>query len=96
MEAVKIPKWLWFKKYFDVGYGLMNYLRYLLTIIGIGGIANNWGIMAYFGLGLLFFLSCVIAGYLWVKYNYVSREDEINNILNPFQNQVRKSLKISA
>lgn len=80
---------LWQKRYFDTGFGVLGYLKYLIVGMGFTG---NTALTIKFG--IIYALVCYIFGTIWVKKKVVDMENEISNILNPFQREVRQSLNI--
>jgi len=89
---MNIPTFMWLKKYFDTGYGLMNYPRALMMVIGVGGIARNWNWKLLIIMGIAYGVLCFVSGWLYILFKLQDYENEINNILNPFQREVRKKL----
>lgn len=92
MANIKIPRWLWYKKYFDTGLGLTSYMKYVIALAGFYSFASDIGTEYVVIAGFLYLFSCIIIGYYWIKYKMVDAENEIGNILNPFQREVRRSI----
>ena len=90
---MKILKILWIKRYFDTGLGLTNYLKWLIAIFGYYSLAKDLDPIFVISLGILYLLSCILIGWLWIKHKLIEQENEISNILNPFQVEIRKKLK---
>lgn len=93
-KDVKFFKILVAKAYFDKGWSLMNYPKNLLGIIGIGAAFQQFSLMAIAIIGILFGVFCYFLGRYWYNYGLIETENEIQNIFNPFQKQVREKLKI--
>jgi hypothetical protein len=85
-------RWLMWKRYFDTGMGLTNYAKYLIAFLGVAGL----GVKNTLILAVVWAIFCFIVGKLWFKYKIVELDYEISNIFNPFQRQVRKSLKLKS
>lgn len=85
---MKIPKWLWYKRYFDTGYGLTSYMK--IIIAGSGLVLRE--VKSVIILGILYGIFCYIVGYIWIKYKLSEADNEISNELNPFQREVREKL----
>ena len=82
---------LW-KAYFDKGFGFFNYAKYPLFLIGLGDImqsGGDWKKVAVIAIVLGVF--CLIIGRLAFKYKYVEAEHEVQNVVNPFVQEMRQS-----
>jgi len=90
-------KWFRFllaKRYFDAGYGLTGYLKYVIALVGIGAAIQDIPLIYIFLSGLGYGIFCYVLGRFWHKYDLVKTEQELNNLFNPFVAQVREKLKI--
>lgn len=86
---MKFYRLLLIKAYFDKGLGLTNYFKYILAFVGIFQLINaKTGII----LALSYIIFCLLLGWIWYKYQLIETENEINNIYNPFQREVRERL----
>ena len=77
------------KAYFDKGYAMTNYIKYLIAIFGISSLNVKITIL----LGILYFFFSYSFGRWWYKKNYILAENEVNNKFNLFQKEVRSKLK---
>lgn len=76
------------KAYFDQGFGLTGYIKYIIALFGISSLdVKATLIMAFF-----YALSCYFIGRLWFKYHLVDTETEIRNSVNPFVRDMRKAI----
>lgn len=85
---MKIPRWLWVKKYFDTGYNVLGYAKFIVLGVGLSGDRTFTIIF-----GSIYAVVCLVVGIVWVKKGYADAENEINNILNPFQREMRNVIK---
>ena len=88
---MKIPRWLWWKKYFDQGMGITGYAKYLIAFFGISSL--NWKLTMV--LGIAYGISCFFVGWIWIKKKLADKENEINNLINPFQKELRRSIRFN-
>jgi len=90
---MEIPRWLWIKTYFDRGLGLTNYFKYVLALIGAYAWTEQISLKYVIFLALIYFVVCIFIGWFWVHSKLVEKENEINNLINPFQKEVREKLQ---
>jgi hypothetical protein len=76
------------KAYFDRGFGLLNYLKYPLVLLGIVIPNVKWIILISF----LYAFACYFLGWWWINSGFMDAETEVGNIYNPFVREMRKSL----
>lgn len=83
MKAYKYKLSLW-KAYFDIGFGLLNYLKYPIFFIGLGAavskVAASWIILFAFGYGVI----CFLLGWAWIRFGFLDAQNEVANNFNPF------------
>ncbi len=87
---MKLFKLLLLKAYFDKGLSLTNYFKYILAFVGIFELIE---IKQALWIGIIYCVLCFFLGWIWYKKGIIDTENEINNIFNPFQREVRKKLK---
>lgn len=85
-------KILWIKKYFDVGLGLTNYAKYLIAFFGLYSVGEGISMNITLIIGIAYIIGCFILGFVWIKFKLIDAENEIDNVLNPFQREVRDKL----
>jgi len=83
-------KFLIAKAYFDKGWGLTGYIKYIIALFGISSLNVKRTLIV----GVIYGISCYFLGRIWFKYRLVDTENEIQNRFNPFQKEVREKLKI--
>ena len=77
------------KGFFDKGWNLTNYLKYVFAFAGIFDfIDGRTAIM----IGCAYIASCFVLGWAWYNWNFQDVENDFNNKFNPF---VRKMLSKS-
>ncbi len=89
---MKFYKFALWKAYFDKGYGITSYFKYLIAIIGITGYPAKFLIPIFFIYGI----SCFAVGWLWYHYKITDAENEVQNVFNPFVNQMRRKFSLPA
>lgn len=84
---------LW-KAYFDKGYGIINYAKFFIVIMSAASINNDLGITVVKTIifAILYGLSCFFLGWWAFRYGFAKEEIEVQNRINPFVVEVRKSL----
>ena len=75
------------KSYFDKGYGITSYLKYMIAFFGL---ASN-DIKSTMLIGVSYMVSCYFIGMVAYKIGYVEAEQEISNVHNKFVKDMRKS-----
>jgi len=88
---MKFYKILLAKAYFDKGLGLTNYIKYILAFAGIFDFIDGKTALIF---AVVYIFFCYILGRYWYSMGIIETENEINNLFNPFQKEVRKKLRI--
>ena len=83
---MKFYKFCLWKAYFEKGYSVTSYLKYVVAIAAI----KIDSIKTIIILGLAYALACLIIGKLWYKYGFIDAEHEVQNKVNPFVREMRK------
>lgn len=83
-------KFLLAKAYFDKGYGITNYFFKLVAVFGL---TTQMAKATFYILGA-YTLACYFIGRYWYQHQYIDVENDITNLFNPFQREVRKKLGI--
>jgi len=78
---------LW-KAYFDTGYGVTSYVKYLIAFYGLSSLDPKTTLIA----AVIYGFSCFLVGWLWYKYDWVVASNEVANKFNLFQREVREKL----
>ena len=78
------------KAYFDKGWALTNYFKYAFAFVGLYDLVDA-GQALFIGMGYCIF--CFLFGWWWFNTGVIDTENEINNLYNPFQREVREKLK---
>lgn len=86
---MKLYNFCLFKAYFEKGYSLTNYVKYLIALFGLSSLNVKLTMI----LGVIYAISCLIIGYLWYKLGFIEAEIEVNNRFNLFVKEVRSKLK---
>jgi len=84
-------KLLLMKAYFDKGYGLTNYFFKLVAVFGLTTQLARATIIILF----IYSFSCYFVGRYWYQHQWIEVENEISNIFNPFQQEMRKKFGIT-
>jgi len=87
MRFYKFALW---KAYFDKGYSVTSYFKYLFAIIGIAGLDGKILIPLFIAYGF----SCFLVGWIWYRLHLTDAETEVGNKFNPFVGEVRDKLAI--
>ena len=84
------------KRYFDIGYGITSYVKVVVAVVGIGGIAAGANKTAIAIMLFLYGLFCYVFGWAFVKYGWLTADIEIGNKFNLFVKEMRKSINRKA
>ncbi|MHA1353749.1 MAG: hypothetical protein ACTSR1_01055 [Candidatus Heimdallarchaeota archaeon] len=90
IDKRKIFKPLVAKAYFDRGWGLTSYLKYMIALFGISSLDVKKTLI----LGIFYGIGCYLLGRAWYKYRIQDIETEINNRFNPFVGELREKFGI--
>ena len=77
------------KRYFEQGFGVLNYLKYPLVLLGFA-VPN---VKAILWVSVVYALICYLLGWWWLNYGMMEAEIEVTNVYNPFVREVREKLK---
>ena len=90
----KRAKYLWFRRWFGMADGQLSFLRTgVMALTGFYGLGTmDFTVMIVFLLGYVPF--AIIFGFLYHWFDFVSMDNYISNIMNPFCHDVKKSMGI--
>ena len=99
MESDKILKgWKYkfclLKAYFDNGYSLLSYPKWILATVGIGSAIQGYNLLWLFLGGLGFGIICFVVGYVWLSLGFYEATQEVSNQFNLFVKEIRKRKNI--
>jgi len=77
------------KAYFEKGYGLTHYVKYLIAFFGLS--SNQIGLTM--ALGFLYVPVCFVLGWWWFNHGWVFLETEVSNEFNWFVKEMRSHVK---
>lgn len=87
-------KFLFWKRYFDQGYTMTNYVKYVIALFGL----SSLNVKATLAVGLCYAVACIGVGYLWYfrrkdGVSFADIDTEISNKFNPFVGEMREKIK---
>ena len=82
---------LW-KAYFDKGYGLTSYVKYLIVLMGLAEGFATQALSKTLIVAVIYAVACFFIGHIWYKTGLVISEAEVSNRFNLFQIEMRQSL----
>jgi hypothetical protein len=88
MKKLRFFKILLWKAYFDKGWSLSSYLKYAVALFAVRVPNVKIGVVVAGIYGIF----CFIAGWWWFKLKLIETENEIQNIFNPFQREMREKI----
>lgn len=80
------------KNYFDTGYGLTSFPKYIAAVLGIGNAIVNQSLSEIIIGGLIYAIVCYVIGFFWFRNGWVEASAEVGNQYNPFVKEVRTKL----
>ena len=83
-------KFLLWKRYFDTGYGLTNYIFKLIAVLGL----TSQMVKETFLILFVYSIGCLILGRIWLYSGLQHTETEIGNMFNPFVDDMRNKFGI--
>ena len=81
----------WFlmlKRFFDAGYSLTNYIKYVIALFGI----STLDVKSTMALAIIYAVFCLAVGYAWYRFRLVEIDTELGNRFNWFVSDMRKSI----
>ena len=73
------------KRYFDTGFGTLNYLKYPLVLLGFA-VPDVQGIIITAG---VYAVICYSLGWWWLNHGMAEADAEVSNRYNPFVKEMR-------
>ena len=92
VKRLKGYKLLLAKAYFDKGWGLTSYMKYVIALFGLYSIGENISMTIMMEIAVVYSIGCYFLGRMWYNYRLIDTENEINNMFNPFQREMREKL----
>ena len=75
------------KTYFDIGYGLTQYFKYLILLFGVASL----NVKSTMFIAVVYAIGCYILGWAWLHSGFFSAAIEIGNMFNPFVTEMREA-----
>lgn len=85
---MKQYKYALIKRYFDIGYGISNYVKYIIALFGL----STLNLKTTMILAAIYFVFCFVLGWFWVKSGMYTAEIEVANRNNLFVKEMRKKV----
>ena len=89
MDTKRFKIALW-KRYFETGYGISNYIKYVIALVGL----STLNLKATMLLAFIYLIFCFVLGYVWLRVGMYETEIEVGNQFNPFVKEMRKVYKV--
>ena len=94
LRDTKLYKFCLWKAYFDLGFGLLSYPKYVLFLVGAADIIRSDGDYSrVLILGIVIAVGCLLVGKWLYSNGYRAAEHEVQNYVNPLAIEIRKKLK---
>ena len=90
-EDISNFKWKFtlYKRYFDTGYGITNYIKYFIALFGLSSLHVGTTLI----LALIYAALCFFIGWAWFKYRFAEIDTEVGNQVNRFMREMREKIK---
>ena len=82
-------KFLLWRRYFETGYALTAYIKYLIALFGISSLNVSKTITIAF----IYAIICFFIGFFWYKWKFAELDNEISNRFNLFVKEMREKIK---
>ncbi len=79
------------KSYFDKGWGLLTYFKYIFALVGLGSLMEGYDLKFVIGGALIYGVVCYFLGRIWMRKGFYECELEVANKYNLFVKQMRKA-----
>lgn len=83
------------KTYFDTGFGILHYFRYIMMVWGLNEVQKMNAKLAIYGV-LIYGVICYLVGYCWFRYEWVLANAEVGNRYNRLAKELRNYMKNKA
>ena len=84
-KDMKGYKFVLLKAYFDKGYGVTSYLKYLIAFFGLA----SRDVTTTLAIAFIYGIACFVLGWWWYKNGYALAEAEVGNRFNLFVQEMR-------
>lgn len=85
---MKYYKFALHKAYFDRGYSITNYIKYIIALFGLSSL--NVKLTLFFG--FIYAIACYFVGRIWYKKGIMIAEVEVGNQFNKFVKEMRRKI----
>ena len=92
MKDIKYYKFALWKAYFDRGFGVLGYLKYLIAILGFYSIFEGISIKYTLTGFVVYGVICFFIGWWWIRGGMADAEMEVNNRIDPFVREMRQEI----
>ena len=90
---MKYYRFCLYKTYFEQGYNITNYVKYLIILGGLQeGFSTN-RLTFTFIVAFVYAISCFFIGWGWYKFRFIDAEIEVRNKVDPFVREMREKFK---
>ena len=78
------------KAYFDKGWGLLSYFKYVFALVGLGSLLEGYSLNSVIIGALVYGVICYILGFVWIHYRWYEEEIEVTNQFDKFVKEMRE------